>query len=61
MLSKAWIIGFMRQLGCDLTAVLLQADLEKEKHDSRNMPIYRKKSQYLFLITLFLIKFGKIV
>lgn len=61
MLSPGRIIGFMRQLGYEMVAVSSQADLDKAKYESRNMPAYPKEGSIHVSGDFVVVKFGELV
>lgn len=61
MLSPGRIIGFMRQLGYDMVAVSSQADLDKAKYESRNMPAFPKVGSIHVSDNFVIVKFGELV
>lgn len=60
ILSPGRIIGFMRQLGYELTPVSSPADLNKAKYESRNMPAYPKEGSIQVFDDFVLVKFGEL-
>jgi hypothetical protein len=51
----------MRQLGYEMVAVSSQADLDKAKYESRNMPAYPKEGSIHVSGDFVVVKFGELV